>query len=71
MTIWGTCSPALLQDLERIHTRAAKIIHNLPDSLTSTEVLEKAHWQAFSNFYKRKLAALMYSGYYNLAPQPI
>ena len=49
VTIWGTCSLTLLQDLERIHTRAAKIIHNLPDRVTDTEILEKTHWQPFSN----------------------
>ena len=71
MTIWGTCSPTPLQALERIHTRAARIIHNLPDNLNSTEILKNAHWQPFSKFYKRKLTALIYSVYYNLAPKPI
>ena len=30
MTVWWTCSPAHTEDLERIHVRAARIIHRLP-----------------------------------------
>ena len=29
--VWGTCSPTLLDEVEHIHTRAAKIIYRLSD----------------------------------------
>ena len=56
---------------KRIHITAARITRALPDNLTATEVLQRAHWQPVNYFYKWKLAALMYSTYYNLAPEPI
>ena len=75
LTAWqcgGTCVPILPQYLERIHLMRARIIYNLPDNLSSAEILGKANWQPFANFFKRKLAALMYSIYHgNLAPTQI
>ena len=71
MTIWGTCSPTFYKLSNGFTQGQPESIHNLPDNLNSTEILENAHWQPFSNSHKWKLAALMYSVYYNLAPKPI
>ena len=67
--VWGTCSPALLHNVERIYLRAAKIIHGLAD--VNSETLKYIRWQPLINVYKLKLTSLMYSVYYGLAPKSI
>ena len=42
ITVWGTCSPALFEDLEKIHVRAAKIIHQIP---SCTDKGEQCTWR--------------------------
>ena len=58
-SVWGTCSPALLHNVERIHLRAAKIIYSLAD--VNLETLKYIRWQSLMNVYKLKLTSLMYS----------
>ena len=67
--VWGTCSPALLHNVERIHLRAAKIIYSLAD--VNLETLKYISWQPLMNVYKLKLTSLMYSVYHGLAPKSI
>ena len=71
MAYWygGTCSPALLHNVERIHLRAAKIIYSLAD--VNLETLKYISWQPLMNVYKLKLTSLMYSVYHGLAPKSI
>ena len=67
--VWGTCSPALLHNVERIHLRAAKIMYSFAD--INLETLKYIHWQPLMNIYKLRLTSLMYSVYYGLAPKSI
>ena len=66
---WGTCSPNLLNEIEHIHLRAAKIIYNLSDNLTDNEILTATKWQPITHTYKRKLMILMHNIYNNQAPE--
>ena len=63
--VWGTCSPALLHKVERIHLRAAKIKYGLAD--VNLETLKYIRWQPLMNVYKPKLTSPMYSVYNGLA----
>ena len=67
--VWGTCSPALLHNVERIHLKAAKIIYSLAD--VNLETLKYIRWQPLMNVCKLKLISLMYSVYNGLAPKSI
>ena len=67
--VWGTRSPALLHNVERIHLRAAKIKYSLVDA--NLETLKYIRWQPLLIVYKLKLTSLMYSVYYALAPKSI
>ena len=40
--VWGTCSPSLMKDIERIHARAVKTIHRLPKHISGEDALEAA-----------------------------
>ena len=44
LSVWGTCSPSLMSDIEKIHQRAARIIHKIPKSIPDNEVLHTVNW---------------------------
>ena len=49
--VWGTCSPSLMKDIERIHVRAAKIIHRLPKHVSDEDALEAAQWDKINRVH--------------------
>ena len=58
--VWGTSAPSLMKELEHIHARAAKFIHNLPWDISDLDALETTGWEPLSTQYKKKLLTLMY-----------
>ena len=48
----GTC----LAPLERIHKRAAKLVHKLPKSLQDHKILETVNWKYVEYMYKQRVA---------------
>ena len=54
ISVWGSCSVALFQQLEAVHARAARF-----------NCLRTAGWQPLSYIYKRRLLTLMHQAYYN------
>ena len=51
--VWGKCSSALLNSLNPIHDRAARLIHDQDD-------LQSLNWLPLSYFYKRRLLLFMF-----------
>lgn len=51
--VWGNCSSALLNSLNPIHDRAARLIHDQDD-------LQSLNWLPLSYFYKRRLLLFMF-----------
>ena len=49
-----------MKELEHIHARAAKFIHNLPWDISDLDALETTGWEPLSTQYKKKLLTLMY-----------
>eukprot|EP00794_Sanderia_malayensis_P016460 gene16460-18092_t len=43
--VWGSCSPQLLEDLERAHRRAGCIIHKIPKRVPQDQILKQAKWK--------------------------
>ena len=43
--VWGTGTPSLMNELDLIHSRAAKIIHRLPWDISDQEALENTRWE--------------------------
>ena len=68
--VWGTCSPTLLQEVEHIHARAAKIIYRLSD-VSNQEAITIAGWESINSMYKRKLLTFMYQVYKSELPDNI
>jgi len=57
--VWGSCSPALIDDLERAHIRASKLIRNSKaDQLNKLKV-----WNNLSLFYTQRLLVEAYKSH--------
>ena len=56
LVVWGGCpNTDLLQSLELLHRRAAKIIYNLPHDTPTDEVYQHSNWDTFIFCYKLQL----------------
>ena len=51
--VWGNCSSAMLNSLNPIHDRVARLIHDQDD-------LQSLNWLPLSYFYKRRLLLFMF-----------
>lgn len=71
LVVWGSCSNNALSPLERVHRRAAKLIHNIPTSIPEDQILDKAKWKDIEYLYKRRVACLTHKAYYGEAPEEI
>ena len=71
VTVWGTCPPALFNDLEKIHVRSAKIIHQIPSHTNKVETMNVAKWDSLDYIYKRKILAIMHKFQYGTIPEAI
>ena len=53
--VWGGCTAPLFNKLEEIHTKAARLMHDLPRDQDNTHVLQKANWLPLSYMYKKAI----------------
>ena len=60
IAVWGTCSQALMSQLERIHARAAKLIHKLPKNISDEKALLNVNWDRLDYIYKRRMLTIMH-----------
>ena len=60
IAVWGTCSQALTSQLERVHARAAKLIHKLPKNISDEEALLNVDWDRLDYIYKRRMLTIMH-----------
>ena len=70
LIIWGSCNKTLFNTLERIHIRAAKLIHGLDWNLPSVDVLARVNWTPIKEFYERGILNFVHKCYYGHAPIP-
>ena len=70
LVVWGGCSNIddLLQSLELLHRRAAKIIYNLPHDTPTDEVHRHSNWDTLTFYYKLRLIKLFHSVFIGEAP---
>ena len=64
IAVWGSCSSSLLDDLESIHIRAARVIHNIPKRVKKHDILSYVGWQSLKHFYTKRLLILAHSTFY-------
>ena len=69
LTVWGGCScQDIFNSLERLHTRAARIIFNLPRDMPTHEVLARCKWTTLEHQYKLSVIKLMFKINHGLTP---
>jgi len=71
IAIWGSCSSALLDDIDRIHLRATRIINNLPHYIHSDHITDAPHWNPILSFYIKRLLIITHNIYYGNSIEPL
>ena len=69
IVVWGTCSQVLMSQLERIHARAAKLIHKLPKNISDEKALLNANWDSLDYIYKRRMLTIMHKVCHDDCPE--
>ena len=44
ISIWGSCSLALFDEIENLHIKAARQIHDVPTTYDDQQVLKRVKW---------------------------
>ena len=60
ISVWESCSSATFAEIDRLHLRAAKIIHSLPKNIMRCDILQHVHWQSLGYVYNGRLAIEMF-----------
>jgi len=64
IVIWGSCSPTLMEDIERAHIRATKLIYKLPKDTNANEFTKLKGWYPISYYYTKRLLVETYKAYH-------
>ena len=64
IVIWENCNATQFKALEKMHARAARIVHGLDWNLQTEQVLAKTNWTTLESTYKLRLLCLAHK-YYN------
>ena len=65
LILWGSCcNSELINSIDRLHCRAAKIIFNLSKDVASSEVMKTVNWSIIRLSY-------MYNAYKNILPDSL
>ena len=62
ISVWGNCDTAKLNEIEKMHKRAAKLIYDVKGG---EDPLEIANWKPISYLYKRRVATIMHEVHSN------
>ena len=68
LVVWVSCSKSLLDELEKINVRAAKIIDGLDGYTPSDQVLAQSKWVTVKELYEYRLLILAHDCFYNFFP---
>ena len=66
--IWGNAADHLINDIERIHIKAARFVERISKSIPDSEVLNVTNWKPINFYYKKHLACKTYKIYNGLTP---
>ena len=72
LVLWGSCcNSELINSIDRLHCRAARIIFNLSKDMASSEVMKTVNWSTIRLSYKLEIFKLMYNAYKNILPDSL
>ena len=63
IAVWASCSSSLLDGLESVHIRAARVIHNIPKRVKKQDILNYVSWQSLKYFYTNRLLILAHNAF--------
>ena len=66
IVVWGSVSPSLMEDIERIHMRAIRIVCKLPMTAPADEIRKLRQWNPISLYYVKRLLVLTFQSYHSL-----
>ena len=55
LTVWGSCNKTHLNNLEKLHARAWRIVYGLPWGTSAEDVLMRTGWDSLETMYKLRL----------------
>ena len=59
-TVWGSCNKTHLNNLEKLHARAGRIVYELPWDTSAEDVLMRTRWDSLETMYKLRLAEFVF-----------
>lgn len=71
LLIWGSCGKTLFDELERIHARAAKIIHSLELQTPKEVVLRETNWKILTELHSQRLLFFVFHSYHGYYPESL
>ena len=60
-----------MEELERVHRTASRIIHKITRTCPDSEILKIAKRKSVAYIYKRRIACLTHKAYYESCPDAI
>lgn len=67
-SVWGSCSEARLQALQKLQNRAARIVSNSSYDTSATLLIKNLKWLTVSDMIKSETATVTYKAITGLAP---
>ena len=67
ISVWGTSSPTVLQELDALDARGAKLVYGIKEKMSVENTLTQVNWEPISYIYKRRILSWMYRICYKAA----
>ena len=67
-SVWGCCSEAKLDVLQKIQNRAARNVTSSPHDESAAPIIQNLGWSTISNLVRKETATLTYTSLNSLAP---
>ena len=71
ISIWGTSSSTVLQELDALHARVAKLVYGIKEKMSVENTFTQVDWEPISYIYKRRTLSWMHRIYYESCPRVI
>ena len=60
LTMWGSCNKTHLNNLEKLHARAERIVYGLPWVTSAEDVLMRTRWDSLETMYELRLTEFVF-----------
>ena len=60
LTVWRSCNKTHLNNLEKLHARAGRIVYGLPWDTSAEDVLMRTGWDSLETMYKLRLTEFVF-----------